>query len=98
MVKLIEDEFMEKYFHGKNASKQDKTYYVAFVGRKVGIFDTQKELKLSTEEFPGSYYKKFPNLSEAIYSLKSYITKGYHIRPSTEKDAPNPWARKTNLF
>ena len=56
-----------------------KKYYVVWVGRQVGIFETWEECKEQTDGFPAAVYKSFPsrNAAELAFSKESsdYIRK-----------------------
>ncbi|MCQ2191914.1 MAG: ribonuclease H family protein [Paludibacteraceae bacterium] len=63
------------------AEKKAPKFYVVWVGKQPGIFNTWAECKAQVENFTGARYKSYPTLAEA---QKAYAD-GWqaHVHPST---------------
>ncbi len=68
-------------------SKNNKKFYVVWVGKKPGIYTTWEACKAQTEGFPAARYKSYPTKIEAEMAFKSSPPK--IERSAIKKNAPN---------
>ncbi len=64
-------------------------FYVVFIGKQIGIFNTWDECKLNTNGFKGSKFKSYPTLNEAKTALNDFNNSLKNPNKNNIKKTPN---------